>query len=164
MANPNRKAVPASATATSGRVPRKLSSVGSNRMAANWMDARPSWGFQILDHEVTGSWSWGIDQPRLMEIMSFLSQMEKRTWSEIRRDMAGGNRRRDEKHKFIPVGHLCKEAQDRLADIELDDQDQLFRFRLGSLKRLWGIILPDDHMFYLLWWDENHEVCPSADK
>ncbi|MFF1635927.1 hypothetical protein [Leifsonia sp. NPDC058248] len=164
MAAPKRKAVPQAATTSAGRIPRKLASQGSNRHAADWLDARPAWGLQIVDHEVTGDWSWTIGQPQLMEIMSFLAQMEKRTWAEIRRDMAGGNNRRDEKHKFIPVAHLCKEARDRLEEIELDDQDRLFRFRLGNLKRLWGVILPDDHMFYLLWWDENHKVCPSADR
>lgn len=117
----------------------------------------------MLDHEATGAWTWDIDRADMMEIMDFLSEMEKRTWSEIRRDMAGGNRRRGEKHKFIPLASLCKEARTRLAEIELDDQDQLFRFRLGNLKRLWGVILPDDHMFYLLWWDSQHRVCPSAD-
>ena len=94
--------------------------------------------------------------------MAFLSEMEKRTWGEIRRDMTGG-RRRGEMHKFIPVASLCKEAQDRLADVELDDQDRLFRFRLGNLQRLWGIMLPDESTFYVLWWDETHQVCPSAD-
>lgn len=118
----------------------------------------------MLDHEANGTWTWDIDRADMMEIMAFLSEMEKRTWSEIRRDMAGGNRRRGEKHKFIPLASLSKEARARLAEIELDDQDQLFRFRLGNLKRLWGVILPDDHMFYLLWWDEHHKVCPSADR
>ena len=164
MAGPKRKAVPPAATASVGRVPRKLSSRGSNRLASNWLDARPAWGLQIVDHDVTGGWSWSIDQAQVMEIMNFLAQMEKRTWAEIRQDMTGGNLRRGEKHKFIAVASLCKDARDRLEAIELDDQDRLFRFRLGNMKRLWGVILPDDHMFYLLWWDESHKVCPSADR
>ena len=158
------KVVPESATASAGRIPRRLASGGSNRHATDWLDARPAWGLQIVDHEVTGDWTWTIGQTQLIEIMNFLAQMEKRTWAEIRRDMAGGNNRRGEKHKFIPVASLCTGARNRLEAIELDDQDRLFRFRLGNMKRLWGVILPDDHMFYLLWWDENHKVCPSADR
>lgn len=128
------------------------------------MDARPAWGFSILDHEFAGEWSWQISQAQLMEIMKFLAETEKRAWKEIRRDMTGGKRRRGEKHKFIPLSSLCKDARDRLSDLELDDQDQLFRFRLGGTERLWGVLLPDDHMFYLLWWDEHHKVCPSVDR
>lgn len=128
------------------------------------MDARPAWGFSILDHKYVGDWSWQIDQPELMKIMEFLAAAEKRTWKEIRHDMAGGRRRRGEKHKFIPLSSLCKDAQDRLVALELDDQDQLFRFRLSGMERLWGVLLPDDHMFYLLWWDGEHKVCPSAER
>lgn len=136
----------------------------NNRRADSWMDARPAWGFSILDHAHSGKWSWGINQPDVMKIMEFLAAAEKRTWKEIRRDMAGGNRRRGEKHKFIPLSSVCKEAQDRLAELELDDQDNLFRFRLSGTERLWGVLLPDDHMFYILWWDPDHQVCPSADR
>ena len=126
---------------------------------------RPGWAFQLVDHDYSGgSWSWDVDRRKLLGIMGFLQEMEKKTWGEIRAEMTGGFGRRGEKHKYMDVQSLCPEAQRRLTDIELDDQDRLFRFRLGNLERLWGIVLPDDHIFYALWWDPSHKVCPSADR
>ncbi len=75
--------------------------------------------------------------------------------------MTGGNRRRGAKHKPIPAGHLCDEAQRRLVELELDEFDELFRFRLGNMARLWGVI--DEGVFYAIWWDPDHRVCPSKD-
>lgn len=43
-----------------------------------------------------------------------------------------------------------------------DDFDEMFRFRLGNLERLWGVIR--DGVFYAIWWDPNHQVCPGKDK
>jgi len=40
----------------------------------------------------------------------------------------------------MPVSQLCGEAQRRLEELRLDDFDELFRFRLGNMRRLWGII------------------------
>ena len=73
----------------------------------------------------------------------------------------GGNRRRGALHKFIPSAHLCPAAQRRLLDLRLDEFDELFRFRLGNLERLWGVIHLD--VFYPVWWDPEHKVCPSND-
>lgn len=50
------------------------------------------------------------------------------------------------------------EATRRLQALRLDDFDELFRFRLGNLPRLWGIL--DGDIFYPVWWDPDHEVYP----
>lgn len=43
--------------------------------------------------------------------------------------------------------------------------DQMFRFRLGNMERLWGVISDEDpRVFYPIWWDPLHKVCPSKDK
>jgi hypothetical protein len=88
--------------------------------------------------------------------------MERLSWTEVRAMMAHGQRRGDNKHKFIPIEHLCGDAQRRLVELQLDDFDQLFRFRLGNMERLWGVV--EGGVFYPVWWDPQHKVCPSADR
>jgi hypothetical protein len=100
-----------------------------------------------------------------VKIITFLTEMERLTWKQIREQMTGGERRRGAKHKSIPVDSLCSEAQARLRDLQLDDSDELFRFRLGNMERLWGVLTPDNpRVFYPIWWDPDHKVCPSADR
>ena len=88
--------------------------------------------------------------------------MERLSWSEIW-DQKTGGRRRGALHKSIPVESLIPEAQARLRNLQLDDHDELFRFRLGNMERLWGVFVGGHHIFYALWWDPDHKICPSQD-
>jgi hypothetical protein len=109
--------------------------------------------------EHAGSWSWDVTADDLREIIQFLQQMERLTWTEIRAQTTGG-RTGHHKHHSIEVERLCPEAQRRLRDLRLDDLDELFRFRLGGRRRLWGAINNQDGAFYVLWWDPDHQVYP----
>lgn len=64
----------------------------------------------------------------------------------------GGNKR-------IPAESMCGEAQKRLVELELDDHDALWELRLAGAPRVWG--LRSAHVFYPVWWDPEHTVCPS---
>jgi hypothetical protein len=65
-------------------------------------------------------------------------------------------------NKPIPLESLCPAAQTRLTELDLDVYDRLWELRLGGEERIWGLL--DGHVFYLLWWDPDHEVCPSKKK
>lgn len=123
---------------------------------------RPSWRLALIDTE--GPWAWSkADYKTQAKLLNFLREMEKLSWTEIRNQQAGGNRRRGQKHKYIPVDSCVPDAQRRLADLELDDySDSWFRFRTGARERLWGIVEKD--IFYPVWWDPDHEVCPSEER
>jgi hypothetical protein len=117
-----------------------------------------------MDREYEGSWSWkNVD---IDEIITFLSEMERLTWSQIIQQMTGGNARRGQRSKFIPVEHLCNETKARLVELGCDDMDELFRFRLGNMGRLWGLLMDegDVKIFYPIWWDADHKVCPGNDR
>lgn len=122
--------------------------------------SHPMWRTSFLDLEHNGLWSWEVESATLRKIIAFLREMERLTWAEVRAQLTGG-RRRGPKHKFIPADHLCPEAQRRLTEIKLDEFDELFRFRLGNMERLWGAVYDD--VFYPVWWDPAHRVCPSGD-
>jgi hypothetical protein len=132
--------------------PKKLARLGVTR------DDRPVWRLSLLDME--GPWGWKLASGKALDaIATFLKEMERLSWREIRSQMTGGLRR-GPKHKYIPIASLDSRAQKRLVSLELDDYDgSWFRFRLGNVLRLWGIV--DDGVFYPVWWDTDHSVCPS---
>lgn len=117
--------------------------------------------FRHSDHQHDQSWSWpGPDHAK--EILDFACETNRRTWGEVLQDTTGG-RERHKKHHDQPISTLCREAQDRLAELHLDevlDDDKLFRFRLSGEKRLWGFRRGDG--FYVLWWDAEHRVYPTG--
>lgn len=154
------KRVPPSAVpAQADRVPRRLPS----SHAPNGQS--PMWRLSLLDREYKGSWSWGVDENTLLKIVALLREMEALTWKEILNQQTGGKNRRGARNKFIPTQDLCAEARERLRELNLDEWDELFRFREGNLGRLWGILMPEHpRVFYPIWWDANHEVCRSKDQ
>jgi len=111
------------------------------------------WVFSALDEN--GPWGrsklsgFSIWDDILPKIQNF----ETMTWSEIESN----------KHLNHSVGvdSLCKEARERIFYLKLG-VDELFRFRLTGKQRLWGI--RDRERFKILWWDPEHEVCPSTKK
>ncbi len=110
--------------------------------------------------DIQGRWSWG--QSRFWgstawrtKLRPFLRDAAKKTWAEIEIEKAG----KDKRHKTYPLEAIIKEAQDRLVFLELNDLDEIFRFRLASKDRLYGFLV--QHMFFVLWWDPSHQICPS---
>lgn len=61
-------------------------------------------------------------------------------------------------HRVV-LGKLITKAMKRLVELRLDDVDELWRFQLNGLKRLWGVRFGS--CFYVLWWDPRHVICPS---
>jgi hypothetical protein len=79
-----------------------------------------------------------------------LQSLETMTWSDIH---GTGS------HP-IPVDSLCKDARDRLSAIgKGDEYQELYSVRLSGRERIWGMRLGSE--LYLLWWDPEHEICPS---
>lgn len=116
---------------------------------------RPKWRLSLLDLEHAGSWSWSVDEDALRKIIVFLTEMERLTWTQIKMQIGGSGHK---KHHSQLVDTLCPEARRRLRELQLDDFDEMFRFRVGSALRLWGIL--DDDVFYPVWWDAGHQVYP----
>ena len=127
------------------RIPRLASDPSQvNRMTPVWkighLDADGRWGHAKIDAATL----W-------RQIFPKMKQYEAMTWNEIARD-------RHRNHS-VAVVELVREARDRLEELHIDDVEELFRFRLTGTQRVWGI--RDRDAFYILWWDPNHEICPS---
>jgi len=108
------------------------------------------WSFKLFDRDA----SWGSEPGRnapFREISHRLKQYESMPWTQVLTQ----SRKRDHAMK---VGDLCKHAQDRISQLRIDD-DMLWRFRFSGTERLWGVRRGD--VFFVVWWDPDHEVCPS---
>jgi hypothetical protein len=111
-------------------------------------DACLVFGLQLLDPG--GQWAWSATTPdHVKTIAEACKGWESMKPSEV--FASSGNK---------PISHdsLCSEARARLLMIELDDHE-LWELRLSSKARLWGVRARN--VFYIVWWDPSHTVCPA---
>jgi hypothetical protein len=114
--------------------------------------AHLTWRFSWIDHD--GPWSLqDVPAENLRAILAKLGGWEMMTWGQIQGEDPKSQ------HSVEPY-RLIKAARDRLGVLKLDDLDEVFRFRLTGKQRLWGV--PLQNVFYLLWWDPDHKICPSG--
>jgi len=116
-----------------------------------------AWQLRIAD--LDGPWGWNkLDSSTWWkEIHPKLRDYESMTWGEIL--SASGGRARGNNSHLVPIEELCKDAQRRLTELKQDDISDLFSLRLKGKARLWGI--PDGRVLRVIWYDPEHEVCPS---
>lgn len=93
-----------------------------------------------------------LEKEKIEEIRTKLGHLESRTWSDILVNAKKLNH-------TIARDDLSKEAQDRLAELELDDVDSLISLHLSGKERVFGI--KTDVALTILWWDPDHTICPS---
>jgi hypothetical protein len=109
---------------------------------------RPVWRLGLMD--MTGGWGWRNATPEdLHQVWARLKCFESMTWGEIERSPSCGS---------MGVEGICEGARERLVAISRDDIDTLYKLRVTSAGRIWGI--RNQHVFELLWWDPGHTVYP----
>ncbi len=109
-----------------------------------------------------GTWSWGEnrdwgDEVWRDKLEPFLKLYHNQfTWPQIEGQKTNGKK----KHVSYPPGTIVKEARDRLIELKKDDlEESIFRFRMSGKVRLYGFRLAG--IFYCLWFDRLHKICPS---
>lgn len=117
----------------------------------SYFSMHPSWNFSKSDLQNT---KWSLyNSDFLNEVLPKLIDFERRIWSDIVSD---------KKHNhWIDTSNLIKEAQDRLIELKIF-YDSLFSLRLTGTVRLFGYI--ENGIYYIIWYDQNHEICPSNKK
>jgi hypothetical protein len=102
---------------------------------------------------VQGRWTWKpLPAGTLQQIIDKLPDFERlRSKTDINKML----------HP-IPLARLCKDARDRLKELQQDDTEHLQSWRITQLERLWCV--ERDGVMCVLWWDPNHEVCPVSKK
>lgn len=115
---------------------------------------KPSW--RISSIEMVEPYGWHtLDANMLLYIKDKLISFESMTWAEI---LVQGKKF----HHTVAITNLSSEAKSRLREINQDDVDELVSLRLSGKERVWGIL--DQGVLTLLWWDPEHQVCPSLKK
>ena len=107
--------------------------------------------WKVAEIDDNSPWGWNqITCPDfLRNIWDKLRNFETMTWGEI----LGRH------HHAIAVNDIIEPAQNRLVQLGHDDQEELVSFRLSNTERIWAIRSGEEA--FLLWWDPNHEICPS---
>ncbi|HUT99750.1 MAG TPA: hypothetical protein VM054_11845 [bacterium] len=115
-----------------------------------YYELNPKWSFSYL--QLDGKWCWSsIQRVKLLEIIRKVKEFEKLKWKELLR----GNH----PAKSIPLENIITEAQGILIDELRIQQDEIVRFRLSGEERIWGLLV--EGVFNVIFWDPEHEVCPS---
>ena len=117
------------------------------RITVRHDEDKPSWRFSCAD--AGGPFAWPRGDQKEIDILDKLRHFDSMKWSEIQ----------SHQNHAIAIEHLSSEAKRRLQDINLDDIDELFSFRLCSATRVFCIRVQG--VAKLLWYDPDHLVCPS---
>lgn len=119
--------------------------------ACNYSSEKICWQFSTMD--LDGPFKFcGLRPETWAKILSVMKEWDKKTWAEV----MGG------RDHFISVDALSDRAVKRLEEIERDDSDGIYSLHIGGESRFIGV--RDRFIFQVLWWDPNHEVCPSHKK
>ncbi len=105
--------------------------------------------------EYDGGKNWGSrtnrnDCPHV--VLSRLRDVENMTWQELKVHDPNFD------HHCNP-DKISKDAKKRISQIRIDDFDELWRLRVSTKGRVWGVRRAS--VFWALWWDPNHAVYPS---
>ena len=122
---------------------------------SHYIMLNPRWTFRKMD---IGHPRWSIASCNTVydTIIMKLRDYEGMTWQEIM--SASGGKSEGTNNHFEDVADLCKEAQNRLIELHMEDVDRIFSLRLASRKRLYGTI--EEGIFFVIWYDPNHEIYP----
>ncbi|MDM8542013.1 hypothetical protein QUF90_13080 [Desulfococcaceae bacterium HSG9] len=122
-----------------------------------------SWCLNQAD--IIGRWTWG--EPRQWSdneysdaIRPHMNSHNNDSWNNVEsKTYNGKGGYRKSLNKYQPLCSLVKEAQRRWWGIDLISQfEELFRLRLGSSKRIWGVRI--QHHFYMIWYERHHRIYP----
>jgi hypothetical protein len=134
--------------------------IAEARALRSFYNIKPKWGFSMSDY-----WHdrWGVatNADSLSDALQYLGGLERVSPSETWRDVLAitSGRKNNTRHHFIQTSKICREAQRRLAELNLEDCDKLLSIAANSELRVWGIV-NEDGVCYILWLDPSHDVYP----
>lgn len=120
----------------------------------------PAWMFDKIDK--SGKFAFDIsrqdfDHRKFLDKMVSYSSM---TWAELKSQTHDDGK---SKHHFLSVDDLSRDAQKRIEAMHLEeDSDRLYSIALENKLRVIG--LRERDRFHVLWYDPQHDVCPSEKK
>lgn len=90
------------------------------------------------------------------QLLEYIMQYSGRTWASIKLDTHDKSNR--SKHHFLNYDELSRTAKDRVAAMHIEEDD-IYSLALTNKLRIIGI--RDGRVFRAIWYDPEHEFCPS---
>jgi hypothetical protein len=141
-------------TVQSNKPQRKKTGIEKN--PNSYLHERPKWRFCNCDKE---RWSLSACKNIYQDIICKLQNFETMTWADI--NSSNGGRTHGSNNHWIDITKLIPEAQHRLKELHLyEDSQHIYSLRLSGKERLFGMI--EEGVFYIIWYDQNHEICPCV--
>jgi len=113
---------------------------------------KPTWRVRRAVLDGPFGWNRATEAENLF-VRSKLGEFETMRWFELH----------DKQHHYLSWDSLSKDAQDdfkrRFRD---EERETIFSFRLSNKQRVIGLRLSG--VFEIIWWDPEHEFCPSEKK
>lgn len=124
------------------------------KIGSGLVDKKKTLVWKMASVDCGGPWSWDQLQCSefLKDVWEKMRHFETMTWDSMNR----------EQHHMVSVSSMIPRAQKRLRQLGRDQLQFLASFRFNGKKRIWAHRTGNE--FWLLWWDPNHEVCPSLKK
>jgi len=143
----------ARAAAQAQQIPRAIKDGSRFGSQMTWCiskaDRQDRWSWGEMREWTAQEWNHVIHPPFL--------QFSQLTWQEIDNFSSDTGHKMHHGHE---VGDLICEAQARWRQLDLEQYDSVFRFRLGGQKRrAWGFIVQAH--FHFVWWDREHSIYPT---
>lgn len=121
----------------------------------SFMKKNPVWAFHLMDKDHP-QWSMTDEDIVKLGLLKKLGDLEGQTWQDISSASGGKKDGHGSESHYISVSEIAHEAQKRLEKLHQEDLSDIYSLRVGSTIRLWGIL--SDGVFYLIWYDRNHEI------
>lgn len=119
-----------------------------------------AWCFDMIDRSGKFAFDLSREDFKLYDVMEKIVDYGSMTWSEVKKQTHDKGK---SKHHTLAIESLSHEALERFKVRCLDDySDSLFSFAFQNKLRIIGI--RDKAFFRVLWYDPEHEVCPSTKK
>jgi hypothetical protein len=127
------------------------------QVPASWQDETPIFCFHHADRATTEAWKFTPSPQEAKKIVEFLCEIAGSTWREIENMTTGGHKM----HHGQELKRVTRKAKRDAERKKLGETfgDEIFRFRLGSKRRLWGF--RKERTFHVVWWDPEHKVYPT---
>ena len=120
------------------------------------------WRFDKLDMD--GKFAFDLSRTDFnhREILDKIIAYSNMTWDEVKKQTH--DRKNKSKHHFLDMDALSADAIARIRAKHFEDryQDSIFSFAFKNRLRIIGI--RDGEEFHVVWFDPNHEFCPSKEK
>lgn len=115
------------------------------------------WRFDRLDK--SGPFAFDLSRSDFdhREMLEKIISYSNMTWTEVKRQTHDDGK---SKHHFLEMGKLSRDAVDRISIKQLKEyEDSIFSFAFQNKLRIIGI--REGQMFYVIWFDPEHQFCPS---